>query len=137
MIEYSLDTNACTALINGSSVTVRSRFKRALGEGAVACVSTVVLHELWYGVGKSARRDHNTERVQMFLAGPIEVLAIDEADARAAGEVRAELERTGQPIGAYDALIAGQAVRRGLTLVTANTREFERVDGLMWEDWAR
>ncbi len=56
---------------------------------------------------------------------------------RAAGEVRATLERTGQPIGAYDTLIAGQAVRRGLTLVTANTREFERVNGLMWEDWAR
>jgi len=137
VIEYSLDTNACIALINGSSVTVRSRFKRALGEGAVACVSTVVLHELWYGVGKSARRDHNTERVQMFLAGPVEVVHFDEADARAAGEVRAELERAGRPIGAYDALIAGQAVRRGLTLVTANTREFERVDGLMWEDWAR
>ena len=51
--------------------------------------------------------------------------------------MRAQLERVGQPIGAYDALIAGQAVRRGLTLVTANAREFERVDGLMCEDWAR
>jgi tRNA(fMet)-specific endonuclease VapC len=137
VIEYSLDTNACIALINGSSVTVRSRLQRALGEGAVACVSSVVLHELWYGVAKSARRDHNTERVQMFLSGPVEILSFDEADARAAGEVRAVLESAGQPIGAYDALIAGQAVRRGLTLVTANTREFERVDGLMWEDWAR
>lgn len=136
MIEYTLDTNACIALINGSSVTMRSRFKRALGEGAVACLSTVVLHELWYGVSKSARRDYNTERVQMFLAGPVEILLFDEADARAAGEVRAGLEQAGQPIGAYDALIAGQAVRRGLTLVTANTREFERVEGLMWEDWA-
>ena len=137
MIEYSLDTNACIALINGTSVTVRSRFRRALGEGGVACVSAVVLHELWYGVSKSAKRDQNTERVQMFLAGPIEILAFDEADARAAGEVRAGLGRAGQPIGAYDALIAGQAVRRGLRLVTANAREFERVEGLMWEDWAQ
>ena len=136
MIEYALDTNACIALINGSSATVRSRFKRALAEGAVVCVSDVVVHELWYGVAKSARHEDNTERVQMFLAGPIEILTFDEADARAAGEVRAELERAGKPIGAFDALIAGQAVRRGLTLVTANTREFERVDGLMWEDWA-
>ena len=135
MIEYSLDTNACIALINGSSVTVRSRFRRALAEGGVVCVSSIVLHELWYGVAKSARRDFNTERVQMFLAGPIEIVYFDEADARAAGEVRAELERLRTPIGAYDALIAGQAVHRGLTLVTANTREFERVDGLMWEDW--
>lgn len=137
MIEFALDTNACIALINGSSATVRSRFKRALADGGVVCVSSVVLHELWYGVAKSARRDDNTERVQTFLAGTLEVLPFDDADARAAGEVRAALERGGQPIGAYDALIAGQAIRRGLTLVTANTREFDRVEGLMWEDWAR
>lgn len=137
MIEYALDTNACIALINGSPTAVRSRVQQALGEGCVVCVSTVVLHELWYGVAKSARREHNTGRVETFLAGPVETLPFDAADARAAGEVRAELERAGQPIGAFDALIAGQAVRRGLTLVTANTREFERVDGLMWEDWGR
>ena len=136
MIEYTLDTNACIALINGSSVTVRSRLKRALDGGGVVCVSAVVLHELWYGVSKSARRDHNTERVQTFLSGPIEILPFDDADARAAGEVRALLEQAGTPIGAYDALIAGQAVRRGITVVTANAREFARVDGLMWEDWA-
>jgi tRNA(fMet)-specific endonuclease VapC len=136
VIEYTLDTNACIALINGSSVTVRSRFKRALDDGGVVCVSGVVLHELWYGVSKSARRDHNTERVQTLLSGPIEILPFDDADARAAGEVRALLEQAGTPIGAYDALIAGQAVRRGITVVTANAREFARVDGLMWEDWA-
>jgi len=137
VIEYTLDTNACIALINASPVAVRTRLQEALGEGSVLCVSTIVLHELWYGVAKSVRRDRDTERVQAFLSGPIEILAFDEADARAAGEVRAALERMGQPIGAYDALIAGQAVRRGLTLVTANARDFERVDGLMWEDWAR
>ncbi len=136
MIEYSLDTNACIALINGTSVPVRARFQRALGNGGVVCVSTVVLHELWYGVAKSERREQNTARVQTFLSGPVEVLAFDDADARAGGEVRALLERSGTPIGAYDALIAGQAVRRGLTLVTANSREFGRVDDLAWEDWA-
>ena len=136
MIEYSLDTNACIGLINGSSTRLRSRFADAARDDAVLCVSTVVLHELWFGVEKSARRDHNTDRVRTFLSGVVEVLAFDDADARAAGAVRAELERLGTPIGAYDYLIAGQAVRRGLTLVTANTREFERVDGLMWEDWA-
>jgi len=137
MIEYCLDTNACIALINGSSVPVRSRFKMAIDQGAVVCVSTVVLHELWYGVAKSSRRESNTERLQAFLAGPFEVLEWDDADARAAGEVRSQLEGEGQMIGAYDALIAGQAVRRGITLVTANAKEFKRVDGLMWEDWAR
>lgn len=137
MIEYSLDTNACIALINGSSVPVRRRFKEALMDGSVVCVSTVAVHELWYGVAKSARRDYNTERVQAFLSGPIQLLEFDDADARAAGEVRALLEQERRVIGAYDSLLAGQAVRRGITLVTANVREFERVDGLMWEDWSQ
>jgi tRNA(fMet)-specific endonuclease VapC len=136
MIEYTLDTNACIDLINGSSVTVRSRFKRAVAAGGVVCVCSIVLHELWFGVAKSARRDFNTERVQAFLSGPVEILQFDEADARAAGEVRGELERIGTHIGAYDSLIAGHAVRRGIVLVTSNSREFERVDGLEWEDWA-
>ena len=136
MIEYTLDTNACIALINGSSIPVRRRFKEALAEGSVVCVSTVALHELWYDVSKSARRDYNTERVQAFLSGPIRLVAFDDADARAAGEVRALLEQERRPIGAYDSLLAGQAARRGMTLVTANIREFERVDGRMWEDWS-
>ena len=136
MIEYALDTNACIALINGSSVPVRRRFKDVLAEGSVVCVSTVAVHELWYGVAKSERRDYNIERVQAFLSGPVRLLPFDEADARAAGEVRALLEQERRPIGAYDALLAGQAVRRGFTLVTANVREFQRVDGLMWEDWS-
>ena len=137
MIEYCLDTNVCIDLIRGSSVPVHRRFKEAIGEGSVLCVSTVVLHELWYGVAKSADRNRNTERLQTFLSGPFEILPWDDADARAAGEIRSQLEREGQMIGSYDALIAAQAVRRGVTLVTANTKEFKRVDGLMWEDWAR
>jgi len=137
VIEYCLDTNACIALINGTSVPVRSRFKQVIAEGSVVCVSTVVLHELWYGVAKSSRREQNTARLQTFLSGPFEILDWDDADARAAGEVRAQLEADGQMIGAYDALIAAQAIRRGITVVTANAREFKRVDELMWEDWAR
>jgi tRNA(fMet)-specific endonuclease VapC len=137
VIEYCLDTNACIALINGSSIPVRARFKAAIDEGSVMCVSTVVLHELWYGVSKSSRRESNTARLQAFLTGPFEILEWDHADARAAGEVRSRLESEGQMIGAYDALIAAQAVRRGITLVTAHTKAFKRVDDLMWEDWAR
>jgi tRNA(fMet)-specific endonuclease VapC len=137
MIEYCLDTNVCIAIINGSSVLVRARLKAVLAEGSVVCVSSVVLHELWYGVAKSTQQESNTERVRAFLSGPVEVLPWDDEDARAAGEVRALLEKAGKAIGAYDALIAAQAVRRGITLVTANTREFKRIDGLMWEDWAR
>lgn len=124
-------------MINGKSVPVRARFKEAIAEGSVICVSSVVLHELWYGVSKSARRESNTERLQAFLTGPFQILEWDDADARAAGEVRSQLESEGMRIGAYDALIAAQAVRRGMTLVTANTKEFKRVEGLLWEDWAK
>ena len=137
MVEYSLDTNACIALINGTSIPVRRRFKKAIADGAVVCLSTVALHELWYGVAKSEKRDYNTERVLAFLSGPIHLLPFDEADARAAGEVRALLEKERRPIGAYDSLLAGQAVRRGFTLVTANTKEFARVDDLNWIDWSK
>lgn len=99
-------------------------------------VSSVVAFELWYGVAKSHRPEANTERLKAFLAGPLEWTSFDEEDAREAGIVRAELERVGKPIGAYDVFIAGQARRRRATVVTSNGPEFERVAGLKWEDWA-
>jgi len=99
-------------------------------------VSSVVSYELWYGVAKSGRREVNTERLDAFLAGPLELIDFDEDDAREAGTVRAELARAGKPIGAHDVLIAGQARRRRVRLVTSNAREFGRVPGLTWEDWA-
>ena len=133
---YLLDTNACIALINGSPSAVRRRFQRAIAKEATVLVSSVVAFELWYGVAKSQRKDANTQRLQAFLAGPLEWTLLDEEDAREAGTVRAELEIAGRPIGAYDVLIAGQARRRGATLVTSNVGEFERVAGLKWADWA-
>lgn len=133
---YLLDTNACIALINGSPSAVRRRCQRAIAKEATVLVSSVVAFELWYGVAKSQRKEANTQRLLAFLAGPLEWTLFDEQDAREAGAVRAELEIAGRPIGAYDVLIAGQARRRGATLVTANIGEFERVTGLKWEDWA-
>lgn len=121
MIEYSLDTNAGIALLNGSSATLRTMVTEALAEGSVLCVSSVVLHELWFGAAKSGRPAHNASRIHAFLSGPVHVLPFDEADARAAGEVRARLQRAGTPISAYDTMIAGQSRRRGLTVITADT----------------
>ena len=77
-----------------------------------------------------------TQRLRAFLAGPLEWTLFDEEDAREAGAVRAELEIAGRPIGAYDVLIAGQARRRGATIVTSDVGELDRVTGLKWEDWA-
>lgn len=137
MTGYALDTNACIVLINGRSPLVRERFARAHAAADTLVVPTVVLFELWYGVAKSQHPDQTAARLHAFLAGPFDVLSLDEHDAAEAGAIRAALERAGTPIGAYDLLIAGQARRRGLTVVTANVAEFGRVAGLAWEDWAR
>jgi tRNA(fMet)-specific endonuclease VapC len=133
---YLLDTNACIALINGNPSQVRERFQRTIATGDSITVSSVVAFELWYGVAKSTSKVANTERLEAFFAGPLDLLAFDDEDARTAGTVRAVLEAGGTPIGAYDLLIAGQALRHGATLVTANVSEFSRVSGLTWEDWA-
>ncbi|MGA8150312.1 MAG: type II toxin-antitoxin system VapC family toxin [Terriglobales bacterium] len=136
-MSYLLDTNACIALINGMPASVRGRFQKAIGGGAQVYISAVVMFELWYGVAKSARPEGNTQRLEVFLAGPVTVLLFDDDDARVAGSIRAALEVSGKPIGAYDLLIAGQALARQLTLVTANVSEFSRVKGLAWQDWAK
>jgi tRNA(fMet)-specific endonuclease VapC len=136
-MDYLLDTNACIALNKGEPTSVRARFDKAVHSGAQVWVSTVVLYELWYGAAKSARPKENAEDLATFLGGPVRVLGFDEEDTKEAGGVRASLERIGRPIGAYDMLIAGQALSRKLTLVTANTKEFARVKGLVWEDWAK
>ena len=134
---YLLDTNACIALINGKPASVRSRFQKALAADATVLVSSVVAFELWYGVAKSTRLEANTQLVETFFAGPVGLLVFEFEDAKIAGRVRAALEASGKPVGAYDLLIAGQALRHELTLVTANIREFSRVKGLEWEDWGR
>lgn len=135
-MNYLLDTNACIALINGSPPPVRQRLEQALKDGASVAVSAVVAFELWYGAAKGARRQPNRQRLETFFAGPLELVPFDDEDARAAGEVRALLEAAGTPVGAYDLLIAGQALRYDTTLVTANAAELSRVADLRWEDWA-
>jgi tRNA(fMet)-specific endonuclease VapC len=137
---YLLDTNVCIALINGGSVgssdRIRRRYFQAAGRGPIPATSSIAAHELWYGVAKSGRVAQNANRLATFLGSAVSVLDFGAEDARIAGEIRMELERKGTPIGAYDTLIAGQALRGNLVLVTANTREFARVRGLTVEDWA-
>ncbi|MFZ0284784.1 MAG: type II toxin-antitoxin system VapC family toxin [Terriglobales bacterium] len=134
---YLLDTNACIAVINGKPQPVRIKLQKKFDDEAKVFVSSVVAFELWYGVAKSARPTANAQLLTTFFAGPVGLLAFDDEDAKIAGAVRAGLEAAGKPIGAYDLLIAGQALRHKLTLVTASSREFGRVKGLEWEDWGR
>ncbi len=135
MSAYLLDTNACIALINGGPLAVRKRFERAVAEYARIATSSITVYELWYGVAKSAKRDANARRLDAFLSQGPEILPFESDDAAAAGSIRAVLERAGTPIGAYDTLIAAQAIRLGIVLVTANVREFGRVPNLRFEDW--
>jgi tRNA(fMet)-specific endonuclease VapC len=99
-------------------------------------LSSIVVFELWYGVMKSSKAEKHTASLMQFLAAPIQSVEFDDEDARVAGAHRAALEKIGKPIGPYDLLIAGQAMRRDWTLVTANVSEFSRIKALNWEDWA-
>jgi tRNA(fMet)-specific endonuclease VapC len=134
-VNYLLDTNAVVALLRNKPVEVRERYREAEAAGDYLALSSVVLFELWYGVAKSSQVQENTERLRVLLSGDLDLLDFDDEDARTAGQVRATLEKAGTPVGAYDLLIAGQALRRGLIVVTANTSEFSRVTGLSWQDW--
>ena len=136
-MNYLLDTNACIALINGNPPSVRAKFRKATDLAGQVFVSSIALFELWYGVAKSSRRDFNKKRLETFFAGPIHPLSFEDQDAEIAGVIRADLESIGKPIGAYDLLIAGQAIRNKLTLITANLSEFARIKEQAWADWGR
>lgn len=135
-MNYLLDTNVCIALINGTSREVRARYSRATRAGASLATSAIAVHELWYGVAKSKLVAQNARALSLFLSRELAILDFSVQDARAAGEIRVDLERRGKSIGEYDTLTAGQALARNLVLVTANTRDFNRVKGLAVEDWS-
>jgi tRNA(fMet)-specific endonuclease VapC len=128
-VTFLLDTNAVIATLKGHP----GFLSRLRGSRPQDCaISAIVAHELYFGACRSARRDQNLARIDALR---FPVLEFDREDARTAGEIRAALAAAGTPIGAYDVLIAGQALARGLTLVTHNRREFQRIAGLRVEDW--
>lgn len=136
-MKYLLDTSICIALLRDSSTLVARRLQQAISRRDSICISSLALCELWYGAYRSSRVEENAETLRRFLRGPVEVVRFDEEDAHAAGEIRAELARTGMTIGSYDTLIAGQGLSKGLTVVTSNLSEFQRVEGLPCQDWAK
>ena len=129
-MKYLLDANVVVTLIRGANPTLARRVRRH--EPTELAISAIVSHELYYGAFKSLRPSHNLGIVD-GLQFP--VLDFDREDARHAGEIRAALALRGTPVGPLDVLIAGQARSRGLVLVTHNTREFARIQGLRIEDW--
>lgn len=133
MLRYMLDTNICIYVLKERPAELRETFNRHSDH---LCLSSVVVAELLYGAEKSQYPDHNRATVEGFCAR-LDVLDFDEGAATHYGQLRATLERGGQPIGSYDVMIAAHARSRGLTLVTNNMREFERVPGLLLENWVK
>jgi tRNA(fMet)-specific endonuclease VapC len=126
-----LDTNICIYIINTKPPAVLARFQQyRLGDIGLC---SVVAAELAFGVAKSGST-RNRQALEMFLA-PLTILPFDESAAWAYGDLRADLERCGTPIGSLDTMIAAHALSQQALLVTHNTREFAKVPGLQLDDW--
>ena len=130
-MRYMLDTNAMSDLIRNPAGKVAGHVRR-VGEDAI-CTSIVVAAELRYGAAKKASAKLS-QRVEVLLAD-VAVLPLELPADTEYGDIRAELEMAGHPIGGNDLLIAAHARTLGLTLVTANVREFQRVPDLVVENW--
>lgn len=136
---YLLDTNVCIALLNGAPRVLARRLDEAVDAGRALFVSSISIFELEYGIakGSAARALENRSRLANLRARrDLTFIDFGAEDAAQAGRVREHLRAAGKPIGPYDLLIAGQALARGLGVVTANRGEFGRVSGLPVEDWS-
>lgn len=127
-MKYLLDTNAVIAILNGDE---RFLTKLEQYDENEFVISSIVLSELYYGAYKSQRKTQNLDKIKLL---PFKVVQFNRTDADIAGKIRTDLESKGTPIGAYDTLIAGQAVAQDLILITHNVGEFQRVEGLKIED---
>ena len=131
MLRYLLDTNICIFTIKNKPPHLRSLFN---AHAAQMCVSQVTVMELYYGAYRSQQVERNLSVIEGFIAR-LPVTPYDSQAADHTAQIRAELASRGTPIGPYDAMIAGNARSQGLIVVTNNTREFNRVEGLRVEDW--
>ncbi|MEA3466571.1 MAG: tRNA(fMet)-specific endonuclease VapC [Thermodesulfobacteriota bacterium] len=131
MLKYMLDTNIVIYVIKRRPVELLDLFNLHAGE---MCISSITFAELIHGVEKSTRPEHNLRQVEDF-ASRLEVFEYGNKAAAHYGDIRADLERKGMVIGINDIHIAGHARSEGITLVTNNLREFERVEGLRLDNW--
>lgn len=130
--KYLLDTNICIYIIKQKPQLVINRFNEM--EKSQITISSITVAELEYGVKKSSLPDKNQKALTDFLQ-PFAILTFDRAAAVQYGVIRSDLERKGTSIGSLDNLIAAHAMSLNLTLVTNNEKEFNRVEGLLLENW--
>lgn len=131
---YMLDTNICIFAIKHKPLTLIQRLM--LHKPSEICISSITYAELCHGVEKSQAKERNRLALITLLAN-INILPFDDRAAEQYGCIRADLERKGTPIGPMDMLIAAHAKSQGMTVVTNNTREFQRVQELEIEDWTK
>lgn len=129
---YLLDTNICIYLIKKQPIQVVKRIKSI--KPYQILLSAITLAELEYGAFKSSQTQKNRTNLLNFVSG-FQILAFDDRDAEYYGYLRAHLEKLGKMIGPYDLQIAAQALQRNITLVSNNTKEFQRVPGIKLENW--
>ena len=132
MSQYLLDTNICIYIINKRPESVYKKFKKVNLENI--SISSITDFELRYGVEKSQKLEKNVQILEEFL-GYLNILPFDTSDSMIAAAIRNRLEKKGRMIGAYDILIASQAISRDLVLVTNNEKEFKRIKELKIENW--
>jgi tRNA(fMet)-specific endonuclease VapC len=135
LVNLSLDS-AIVVDVLSNHADVRRRFVAALERGDVLSISSLVLYELSCGAWRSGRPDARLRALEIFLRR-VRVEPLMAEDALEAGRLRAYLADHGGPAGAYDELIAGQALARGWTMVTSNLRHFLRMPNLSVVDWRR
>ena len=132
-MRYMLDTNIIIYAKDTRPEIVLERFRQY--QPGDLCISSITMAELEYGVCNSSKPEQNRLALLTFLSN-IDIIPFDTDAARSYGEIRYDLKSKGQLIGANDMLIAAHAKSLGYTLITNNTREFERVDGLLLDNWA-
>ena len=131
-MKLMLDTNICIAIIKQKPKDILQKFS-AYQVGDI-CISSVTLAELRYGVAKSQYQEKNKAALDEFIL-PLEVAEFNEVTAMFYGKLRATLEKQGTPIGALDTMIGAHTLSLNLTLITNNTKEFNRISGLKVIDW--
>ena len=131
MLKFMLDTNIVIYVIKRRPLGILEIFNAHAGQ---MCISSITLAELLHGVEKSSIILQNMRKVEDFVSR-LEVLPYDSSAASHYGDIRANLEKKGTPIGVNDVHIAGHARSEALILVSNNIREFERVEGLRLENW--
>jgi tRNA(fMet)-specific endonuclease VapC len=132
-MKYFLDTNICIYALKDKFPRIKEKMER-LSPSEIA-IPSMVKAELYYGAQKSQNKNKVISALDKFLA-PFDIIPFGDNEVMAYAEIRAKLEKSGKIIGPNDLIIAATTLSHGATLVTHNTREFERVEKLSVEDWA-